>query len=576
MKLVRVITVLLACLIVDFSSRNVAAQIVAGTEDLTGAGTPDGWTNILYINEDNPFSLGAGGGVLTYTNFFAANSNGMYTPFVAEPLVPFPSTGDDFIIRAIGTTRVGGVDYTCSGEFQFPFHDTQTFAVQDGWLAGFLTSDPLGESFDARSAIPFVGSVIEGWLTGSGSAGNAAPSIELGQPIFEGISGTDVDAYGFREYQFNISAVSGATKPPLDAGGRVGEACPAPPTLGEGQVGAPLPMSDGTPDGWSGIPVLYGFQLPPGESVEVVRYYAADSREFDIESELYHVTPLIVRQEDGSVEDGDGIFSIWEVGPTHTPTTSGQQEFAWGSEVIPDDGNLYHPAVLQWFDGLDDTNGGVVAFGEGGEGMHYFNVATADFIPDEDLGDVEPGLELSALETHTSGFGGRAYQLNFEMSSAGGEPGDFNRDGSLGAEDINDLTQQSAAGENPPAYDLTSDGSVNEADVQTWIVDLFGSWIGDANLDKEFSSSDLVTMFVAGTYEQDVPAVWTSGDFTGDGRFNTADLVTAFAGGGYEQGPRAGVQAVPEPSSGALLTLGMITLAWRRLRAGRGFVPTAE
>jgi hypothetical protein len=139
----------------------------------------------------------------------------------------------------------------------------------------------------------------------------------------------------------------------------------------------------------------------------------------------------------------------------------------------------------------------------------------------------------------------------------------------LGAADINDLTQQSAAKNNPPAYDLTNDALVNEADVRTWVVDLFGSWVGDANLDGEFSSSDLVTMFVAGTYEQDVPAVWTSGDFTGDGRFNTADLVAAFAGGGYEQGPRAAVQSVPEPSSITMMALGIAAVGWRRARAGR-------
>jgi hypothetical protein len=569
MKQVHFGVVLIACLLLGLSPQDGAAQIVAGTEVLTGAGGPDSATNILYINESFPLNVGAGGAVLTYTNFFAASGSGMFTPFVAEPLVSDPATGEDYVIRAIGTTRVGGVDYTCSGEFRFPFHDTETFSVQDDWVVGFLSSDPQGESPDARSVIPFASTGIDGWLTYSANAGNSAPAIEIGQPILEGVSGTDIDAFGFREYQFNVSAVSGNTKPPLDAGGRVGEACPAPPVLGEGQVGAPLPLSDGTPDGWSGIPVLFGFQLPAGESVEVVRYYPADSREFDVESELYHVTPLIVMQEDGSVENGEGIFSIWEVGPTHTPNTAGQQEFAWGSQVIPDDGNLYHPAVLQWFDSANDTNGGVVAFGEGGEGMHFFNVDTTDYIPDEDLGEVEPELVLTGLETHTSAAGGRAYQLNFEMSSAGGEPGDFNRDGMLGAADINDLTQQSAAKNNPPAYDLTNDALVNEADVRTWVVDLFGSWVGDANLDGEFSSSDLVTMFVAGTYEQDVPAVWTSGDFTGDGRFNTADLVAAFAGGGYEQGPRAAVQSVPEPSSITMMALGIAAVGWRRARAGR-------
>jgi len=41
-----------------------------------------------------------------------------------------------------------------------------------------------------------------------------------------------------------------------------------------------------------------------------------------------------------------------------------------------------------------------------------------------------------------------------------------------------------------------------------------------------------------------------TGDWNGDGQFGTSDLVTAFQDGGYDQGPRTASQAVPEPSSG--------------------------
>ena len=63
-----------------------------------------------------------------------------------------------------------------------------------------------------------------------------------------------------------------------------------------------------------------------------------------MEDELYAVTPLIVRQEGGSVEDGEGFFSIFEVGPTHVPMLPGENEVEWGSSPIPSDGELYHPA----------------------------------------------------------------------------------------------------------------------------------------------------------------------------------------------------------------------------------------
>jgi hypothetical protein len=148
-------------------------------------------------------------------------------------------------------------------------------------------------------------------------------------------------------------------------------------------------------------------------------------------------------------------------------------------------------------------------------------------------------------------------EIAFRVPEVTGLVGDFNSDGVLDAADIDDLTQQSASGANDANYDLTSDGSVDLADVNEWISapSIFNSWIGDANLDKEFNSSDLVAVLAAGAYESDVDAVWSTGDFNGDGRANTGDLVAALAGGGYETGPRTGVAAVPEPS-GLLIVLG--------------------
>ena len=318
------------------SSAPASAQSIAGTDPITGAGGPDGWTNILYINESEPFEVGNTGSVLTYTNFWASRPAGLYTPFVAEPTGD-GELGEDFTVRAIGTTRVGGVDFTCNGEYRFPFHDTETFQIQDGWVAGFVTSDPDGLE-PTSSPIPFEASDVEGWLTGSAAPEAGAPAIELNDTIIEGDSGTDIDAFGFRRYQFNVSSTAGATRPNLEAGGKVGEACPTPGGGGGDGVGAPLPFEDGQVDGWSGMPVMYGNELPAGESVEVVRYYAAEAREFGVEDELYQVTPVIVKQEDGSIEDGEGIFSVWEIGPNHTPTEAGDNEFEWGSSEIPDDG----------------------------------------------------------------------------------------------------------------------------------------------------------------------------------------------------------------------------------------------
>jgi hypothetical protein len=131
--------------------------------------------------------------------------------------------------------------------------------------------------------------------------------------------------------------------------------------------------------------------------------------------------------------------------------------------------------------------------------------------------------------------------------------GDFNGNGILDTGDVDDLTTQSAGGTNPAEYDLNADALVNADDVGVWIRDLFSTWIGDANLDGQFTSSDLVNVLASGTYEANVAAVWSTGDFNGDGRTTSSDLVAALADGGYEAGPRAAAAAVPEPTSVVLL-----------------------
>jgi hypothetical protein len=148
-------------------------------------------------------------------------------------------------------------------------------------------------------------------------------------------------------------------------------------------------------------------------------------------------------------------------------------------------------------------------------------------------------------------------------SGALGPVGDFNGNGVLDAPDIDDLTSKVASGQNPGGYDLNNDTLVNSDDISTWVKDLFVSWIGDANLDHQFNSSDLVTVLASGTYEVDVTSVWTTGDFNGDGRTNSSDLVVALADGGYELGPPGAVAAVPEPLGATLLLIGSLLLGGR-------------
>ncbi|MCA9166757.1 MAG: PEP-CTERM sorting domain-containing protein, partial [Planctomycetales bacterium] len=138
---------------------------------------------------------------------------------------------------------------------------------------------------------------------------------------------------------------------------------------------------------------------------------------------------------------------------------------------------------------------------------------------------------------------------------------DTNRDGTCDVNDIDAMTL------------LVIDGTAT-ADELTGLITRpspagFHTYFGDANLDGEFNSGDLVVALAAGTYELGINTGWASGDFDGNGRFDSGDLVLALADGGYEQGPRAAVSAVPEPLTALLFALAatFTVLRTRRNRA---------
>ena len=149
-------------------------------------------------------------------------------------------------------------------------------------------------------------------------------------------------------------------------------------------------------------------------------------------------------------------------------------------------------------------------------------------------------------------------EIAFPIIEVVSVPGDFNGNGLLDTEDINLLTGEVIAGNHPPAYDLNNDSLVDQADRDVWVEDLKHTWFGDANLDLEFNSGDMVQVFVRGKYETGEDAGWDDGDWNGDGTFGSSDMVTAFVKGGYEQGERPAVAAVPEPSAFILLALGLL------------------
>lgn len=127
--------------------------------------------------------------------------------------------------------------------------------------------------------------------------------------------------------------------------------------------------------------------------------------------------------------------------------------------------------------------------------------------------------------------------------------GDFDGDRQLTVADIDALTTQVASGANDLDFDVNTSGGVDQGDIVYWVNDLFGTWVGDANLDGEFESGDFVSLFAQGLYETNSSAAWSGGDFDGDAHFGSSDLIAAFEQGGYEQGRRPVPMVVPEPSA---------------------------
>ena len=110
----------------------------------------------------------------------------------------------------------------------------------------------------------------------------------------------------------------------------------------------------------------------------------------------------------------------------------------------------------------------------------------------------------------------------------------MNGDGQLSATDIDTLCAGLHRGD--PRFDLNADGMLNGDDLRYLVEVLLESTFGDANVDGQFNSDDMVRTFQAGEYEDAIPgnSTWAEGDWNCDGEFTSADMVAAFQAGKYE------------------------------------------
>ncbi len=264
---------------------------------------------------------------------------------------------------------------------------------------------------------------------------------------------------------------------------------------------------------------------------------------------------------------GWGINSYHDV-DEDDEITQYPQESDTGTSLILDENNYTLEVAFPW-EAIEDTPANIQSR-ELGMG---FDVVVND--DDDEFGDGFGGGRDSqvAWETTANNFWNNSEvfpQVQLSDELVGGDPCDYDGDGSLGAGDLNILSAAIAGGDMDAKFDVNADGAVDVADLNFFATDetkLF-SWIGDANVDKEFNSGDLVAVFAAGKYETGAAATWEEGDWNADLKFDSGDLVAAFAGGGYEQGPRGAAAAVPEPNAMGLVLLGLLsTAALRRRRS---------
>jgi hypothetical protein len=145
--------------------------------------------------------------------------------------------------------------------------------------------------------------------------------------------------------------------------------------------------------------------------------------------------------------------------------------------------------------------------------------------------------------------------------------GDFDDDRQLTVADVDALIGAINHDDQNRRFDLNHDNRVTEGDLELWVDDVYVTYPGDANLDHQFDTSDLILVLQSGGYEDDYPlnATWGSGDWDGDQDFTTRDFVVALQAGGFEAGPRhsgnlpspTNLAVVPEPQAWLLASFGL-------------------
>ena len=100
--------------------------------------------------------------------------------------------------------------------------------------------------------------------------------------------------------------------------------------------------------------------------------------------------------------------------------------------------------------------------------------------------------------------------------------GDFNDDQLINALDVDLLAADLAAQSHSAAFDLTGDARVDQQDLEYWVVDLYGTLFGDADLNRRVDRGDLARLTRG--YGHSARASWADGNFNADDGVGLFDL----------------------------------------------------
>lgn len=139
---------------------------------------------------------------------------------------------------------------------------------------------------------------------------------------------------------------------------------------------------------------------------------------------------------------------------------------------------------------------------------------------------------------------------------------DFDNNGTCNIDDIDLLVSAISQSSGDVMFDLTADGSIDEKDINAWLLDaginaIGASFLlGDANLDGVVDASDF-NIWNSSKFES--TGKWSQGDLNADGVTDASDF-------NIWNSNRFRSSVVPEPGQNGLLAFLAVLIAFRRLK----------